>query len=391
MLAAGEADPFYLLRQQMVDTEIVAAGITNPRVIEVMRKTPRHEFMPFVQRRLAYFDMAVPIGSSQTISPPYVVAFMTEQLDPKSTDRVLEIGAGSGYQAAVLGGLVKEVYTIEIVEPLGRRAARTLHRLGYENVHVKVGDGFLGWPKYAPFDKVIVTCSPEDVPQPLVEQLAEGGRMVIPLGERHQQALVLLRKEGGKLLREPLQPTLFVPMTGEAEERRQVLPDPLKPQIHNGGFEATMPKGKLPEGWHYVRQAEVVEASAEAPLGRRYVRFQNQEPGRGSRALQGFAVDGGQIHTLMLRMQARGEGVRAGAGQEDRPGLLVTFYDKRRGLAGSGRVEAPLGAYDWTSVEGRVRVPLSATEAILWVGLHGATGELEVDGVAVEALGPSNR
>ena len=132
-----------------------------PGVLQSMRTTPRHEFMTPDTRDLAYYDMAVPIGHGQTISPPYIVAFMTAQLDPQPTDRVLEIGTGSGYQAAVLSPLVKEVYTIEIVEPLGQRAAQTLQRLGYENVFPKIGDGYAGWPEHAPFDKIIVTCSPE--------------------------------------------------------------------------------------------------------------------------------------------------------------------------------------------------------------------------------------
>ena len=148
-------------RNKMVDDEIVAAGVTNARVIDAMRDTPRHEFIPLAQRPHAYLDMALPIGDGQTISPPFVVAYMTESIDPKPGDKVLEIGTGSGFQAAVLSPLVKEVYTIEIVPTLGHRAEKTLQRLGYSNVHVKVGDGYQGWKEHAPFDKIIVTCSPE--------------------------------------------------------------------------------------------------------------------------------------------------------------------------------------------------------------------------------------
>ena len=179
------------LAAKMVEDEIAAAGVNNERVLRAMRDTPRHEFVPPNQRRLAYYDMALPIGDEQTISPPFVVAYMTEEIDPQPTDKVLEIGTGSGYQAAVLSPLVKDVYTIEIVEPLGKRAARTLKQLDYKNVHAKVGDGYQGWPEAAPFDKIIVTCSPEKVPQPLVDQLREGGRMIIPVGERYQQNLYL--------------------------------------------------------------------------------------------------------------------------------------------------------------------------------------------------------
>src|SRR5262249_14748693 len=155
-------------------------GVTNPLVLASMRQVPRHEFVLTGYRKDAYFDTALPIGEKQTISPPYVVAYMTEVIDPRPQDRVLEIGTGSGYQAAVLANIVKEVYSIEIVESLGRSAAERLHRLKYNNVKTKVGDGYLGWPEHAPFDKIIVTCSPENVPKPLIDQLKEGGRLLVP-------------------------------------------------------------------------------------------------------------------------------------------------------------------------------------------------------------------
>src|SRR5262249_48250810 len=146
-------------------------------------------------RPKAYLDQSLPIGHKQTISPPFIVAYMTETIDPQPTDRVLEIGTGSGYQAAVLANIVKEVYTIEIVEALGKQAAKRLKELGYANVRAKIGDGYKGWPEHAPFDKIIVTCSPEEVPQPLVDQLREGGKMMIPLGERYQQVFYQFEKQ----------------------------------------------------------------------------------------------------------------------------------------------------------------------------------------------------
>ena len=201
--------------------------------------------------------MALPIGNGQTISPPFVVASMTEAIDPQPNDRVLEIGTGSGYQAAVLSPLVKDVYTIEIVDDLSKRATRVLKRLHYDNVHTRSGDGYKGWPEAAPFDKIIVTCSPEKVPQPLVDQLREGGLMVVPVGERYQQTLYLMRKTKGELKSEALRATLFVPMTGTAEEQRKVKPDPAKPQIINGSFEETTKTADGDDeatGWHYQRQ-----------------------------------------------------------------------------------------------------------------------------------------
>ena len=203
----------------MIQEQLVGAGrnITNARVLAVMGKVPRHEFVPMELQPRAYEDRALPIGYDQTISQPYVVAFMTEQLDPKPTDRVLEIGTGSGYQAAVLAQLVAEVHTIEIIEPLAKRAEADLKRLGYTNIHVRAGDGSQGWPEAAPFDAIIVTCAPEKVPQPLVEQLKDGGRMIIPIGRMGDQELVLLRKQGGQLEKRAVLPVRFVPMTGGAQ------------------------------------------------------------------------------------------------------------------------------------------------------------------------------
>ncbi len=211
--------------------------LRNVRVLKAMARIPRAEFVTKEFREYAYQDAALPIGDGQTISAPFIVAYMTETLDPQPTDRVLEIGTGSGYQAAVLSCLVSEVYTIEIVKNLGRRAAETLKKLEYDNVFVRVGDGYQGWPEAAPFDKIIVTCSPEDVPQPLLDQLKEGGKLIIPVGERYQQYFVLCEKKDGKIERKELIPICFVPMTGEAEEKRVDLPDPAKPSIVGGGFE----------------------------------------------------------------------------------------------------------------------------------------------------------
>ncbi|HMF45178.1 MAG TPA: protein-L-isoaspartate(D-aspartate) O-methyltransferase [Candidatus Udaeobacter sp.] len=210
---------FALQRQQMVEQQLKPRGINDVRVLAAMAKVPREEFIPVNARAGAYEDGPLPIGYDQTISQPYVVAFMTEQLRPKQGDRVLEIGSGSGYQAAILAELMAEVYTMEIVGPLAKTAEATLQRLGYQNVHIKVGDGYKGWPEEAPFDAIIVTCAPENVPQPLVDQLKDGGRMVIPVGERFAQQLYLLEKKNGQLKESATLPVRFVPMLREAQKR----------------------------------------------------------------------------------------------------------------------------------------------------------------------------
>lgn len=213
------ADPFAAPRERMVQRHLIERGIKDKRVLDAFRKVPRHKFVPADARRFAYDDESIPIGEGQTITPVYDVAFMTEALEPKPTDKVYEVGTGSGYQASILSQLVKDVYSVEIHEPLGKRAAEVIKELKYDNIHSKVGDGYAGWPDQAPFDAVIVTCAPEKVPGPLVEQLKEGGRMVIPLGDRYNQAVYLMVKENGKLVQKAkLRPTLFVPMTGKAQK-----------------------------------------------------------------------------------------------------------------------------------------------------------------------------
>lgn len=398
LLSAGGAEPggvrgilpYDRLRQEMIRRDILGGGIQNPRVITAMGTVPRHEFVPPDQRRLSYHDMALPIGYGQTISPPFVVAYMTEQLDPQPSDRVLEIGTGSGYQAAILSGLVAEVYTIEIVEPLARRAAETLRRLGYKNVFVKAGDGYQGWPEHAPFDKIIVTCSPEKVPQPLVDQLKEGGRMVIPVGERYQQTMYLLRKTNGQLVTESLKPTLFVPMTGIAESQREVQPDPTKPQIVNGDFEELRAEMKEPPGWYYCKQFELRQNDG-APSGNVYLALRNREPGQPARALQGFPIDGRQVREFLLTLWLRASNVRPGRTPQESAGIVITFFGEDRAPVGETTIGPILGNFSWQQVSRRVLVPPTAREAILGIGMIGAVGELGVDKVEIHPVSEKTR
>ena len=219
--SAAEKQDWEAARKRMVEQQLASPhrGITNQQVLEAMAKVPRHELVPEAYRSMAYSDSPLPIGHGQTISQPYIVAFMTEKLNPKPTDKVLEVGTGSGYQAAVLAELVNEIYSIEIVDELAQRAKADLKRLGYENVHVRSGDGYKGWPEAAPFDAVIVTCAPDHVPGPLVDQLKEGGRVIIPVGTGWKQELYILEKQGGKVKKQAVLPVRFVPMTGEAEKK----------------------------------------------------------------------------------------------------------------------------------------------------------------------------
>ena len=209
-----QTDSYKAMREQMVKNQIEARGITDPEILRAMRKVPRHLLVPFDQRKYAYEDRPLPIGEGQTISQPYIVAYMTDLIAPKKYMKVLEIGTGSGYQAGVLAEMVEEVYTIEIVENLGKRAKKDLDNLGYTNINFRIGDGYQGWKEQSPFDAIIVTAAAEKVPQPLTDQLKEGGKMVIPVGpEGKVQDLLLLEKSKGQIKTTNLGPVRFVPFT----------------------------------------------------------------------------------------------------------------------------------------------------------------------------------
>lgn len=214
-------EDFARQREAMVRYQIEARGIRDPRVLEAMRKVPRHLFVPPDYRDASYEDRPLPIGEGQTISQPYIVALMTEALDLKGDEKVLEIGTGSGYQAAILAELAREVFTVELEPVLAQRAAETLRRLGYSNVHIAVKDGFDGWPEEAPFDRIILTCAAPRIPETLVDQLKDGGKMVLPFGgDPLSQVLVLVEKKGNSLLQKELTGVVFVPMRGKIQGRK---------------------------------------------------------------------------------------------------------------------------------------------------------------------------
>jgi protein-L-isoaspartate(D-aspartate) O-methyltransferase len=209
-------DDFKDKREEMVKSQLIARGISDKKVLEAFRKVPRDLFVPPEYQRYAYADQPLPIGHDQTISQPYIVAYMTEILDIQPGDKVLEIGTGSGYQAAILAELGAEVFSIEIVKPLSIRAQTTLQQSGYSNIHLKTGDGYHGWPEFAPFHAILVTCSPSGIPNPLIQQLAEGGKMIIPVGkEGIIQYLYLLEKENNKIRQKKVMAVRFVPMVNE--------------------------------------------------------------------------------------------------------------------------------------------------------------------------------
>ena len=219
-VSSGAADSDAKARARMVETQIAARGVRDPRVLAAMRKVPRHLFVDPSARSQAYEDHPVPIGNNQTISQPYIVALMTELLELPPKGRVLEIGTGSGYQSAVLAEIASEVYSIEILPELARAAGNKLKELGYTNVEVREGDGYRGWSEHAPFDGILVTAAPERIPQPLLDQLAVGGRMVIPVGGFFQELKVFTKEKDGHVSEKDIIPVRFVPMTGEIEKEK---------------------------------------------------------------------------------------------------------------------------------------------------------------------------
>ncbi len=208
----ADAQDFTAAREQMVKNHMEARGVRDPRVLAVMRATPRHLFVPEALRSHAYDDSPLPIGYGQTISQPYIVASMSDMLGLQPSHRVLEIGTGSGYQTAVLAQLAKEVYSIEIVEPLARHSRELLRKLGYRNVEVRHGDGYLGWPDKSPFDRIILTASPPEIPRALIDQLKPGGRLVAPEGREWQELVIVEKDAQGRASRRTAYPVMFVPM-----------------------------------------------------------------------------------------------------------------------------------------------------------------------------------
>ncbi|MEA3317738.1 MAG: protein-L-isoaspartate(D-aspartate) O-methyltransferase [Bacteroidota bacterium] len=210
---------FENMRKRMVRNQIVARGIKTPKVIKAINEVPRHLFVPTEYKLMAYEDRPLPIGEGQTISQPYIVALMTDALKLDENTKVLEIGTGSGYQAAILAEICKDVYSIEIIESLGLKAKQVLNTLNYSNIHTKIGDGYKGWIEFAPYDAIIVTCAPTNIPKELKKQLTEGGKMIIPVGGSIAQELILLKKKNGKLIREVVAPVRFVPMLKNSGKR----------------------------------------------------------------------------------------------------------------------------------------------------------------------------
>jgi protein-L-isoaspartate(D-aspartate) O-methyltransferase len=371
-------------RIKLIENVLKPGGIRDSAVLEASLNTRRHEFVPENVREQAYLDRALPIGEHQTISSPFIVALMTEILQPKKTDKVLEIGTGSGYQAAMLSPLVQHVYSIEIIEELQNRTTELLKRLGYTNITTKTGDGYLGWAEHAPFDKIIVTCSPDKIPKPLIEQLADGGLMVIPVGERYQQMLRRYRKVGKELVIEYARPTQFVPMLGVAESQRRDKVDGSRPQIVNGDFEEPA-SGDFVPGWYYEFGIKLI-SDPTAPRGGKVARFTSDKPSQPSMLLQVLPLDGEQVRRVSLSGSVKTENVRLSSNWDEQPFIVLQFLDENRNHIGYQWLGPFVGDTPWKSVQREVPIPRECREAIVMIGLFGAVGQASFDGLEIEVL-----
>lgn len=377
----GELRFLSAARDELIERVIIPGGVSDQRVLEAVRLTPRHRYVPQELRAQAYLDRALPIGEAQTISSPYIVAVMTEALDPQPTDKVLEIGTGSGYQASVLAPLVDQVYSIEIVEDLARRTQRLLEGLGYTNIHTRIGDGYLGWPEAAPFDKIIVTCSPSAVPQPLVDQLKEGGLMAIPVGTTYQQLLHIFRKRDGQLEQVSVRPTLFVPMTGTADEQRgDAMAVPL--EIVNGDFETLPDSGDYIPGWYYEFNAAVVE-DPESPAGPRCIEFRSDRPESPNLILQGFRCDAREHPKVILSGAVKCENIQVGKEADWLPKISLRMLDENREVLGYYWLGNFSGTHPWQTQAREFKLHPRCREAIIQIGLFGATGTARFDGIEI--------
>jgi protein-L-isoaspartate(D-aspartate) O-methyltransferase len=371
-------------RRLMVQEEIAAQGIENERLLEAMREVPREQFLPLSRRNLAYINVAITYGDGQIVLPPLVTAHLIEQLNPQKNDKVLVIGPGSGYSTALLSRMAREVYAVEIDPAVAKMAEETLARLKYTNVKLRVGDGFEGWKEHAPYQRIIVECSPDSVPKALVEQLAEGGMLLVPTGDEFDQTMHLCKKENGKLTTLSLWPTLLLPMKGKAEELRSQSEMPRDPSILNGGFEELVPKTKdIPAHWAYVRQGRAI-ADEFCPEGKNSLAFVNITAGAAATALQAFPVDGKKVSELSFACKVWGKDIRPGQNRQQLPRVEVRFFDEKRRLVGGDWMGGWHLTFDWLGKEHVFSVPRTAKFAVLRIGLGGATGEIRFDDLRLE-------
>lgn len=368
-------------RRRMVAEEIQPHGIQDARLLDAMREVPREQFLPLNKRSVAYLNIAITFGEGHVMLPPLVTAHMIEQLEPKYSDKVLVVGTGTGYSSALLSRITNKVYTVEIDRATAATAEETFKRVKYDNISLKVGDGFEGWKEHAPFQKIIVECSPENVPQPLLEQLDEGGLLLIPIGVDFDQTMHLYKKVNGELSSISAWPTLLVPMKGRAEELKSSSDQPRVPAINNGGFEELLEGTKdVPVGWSYLRQGRVIEDNL-SPEGKRCLQFTNETPGNAAMALQAFPVDGKTTSEITLSFRVMGKEIRPGQTRQQLPRVEVTFFDEKRRPVGGDWVGGWYMNFDWVKKDRRFTVPRLAKFAIVQLTMEGATGEIRFDDI----------
>lgn len=393
-----------------VENELVLQdGLENDLVLSAMMRIPREKFLPQNKKSGAYRDVAIPIGCSRMDYSPYITAYCISQLDPAPDDKVLEIGTGCGYASAVLSLLVREVHTVEFHATLSKKANQSLKKIGIKNVYGKIGDGFQGCPEQAPFDKIIVWGAVEDIPESLIDQLKEGGRMVVSVGEKYQQTLYLCRKKNGELKKETLPPTFFTSMPGEAESRRILLADPKNPSILGGDFEHYYGETRLPYGWYHVKNARILQGP-DAPNGTNYMRFEVEpeytivhdphemedsygEPPeqfvpsaeKTAQIVQSFAIDGKTVSRVKFGVFLRAENIQPLDPQNPPKGTIVlAFYGEDREVLQCVQLASVYGSFNWKPFSTEIPVPRKTLEADLYIGLFQNAGRLDIDAVSLE-------
>lgn len=388
----NEARPLIPEARKMVEREILPQHEwEDPIVLSAIMRTARDRFVPASYKKTAFRDLAVPLGRSRYQQAPSLLAYMTEELDVRPDEKVLHIGTGSGYYTAVLSLLAKEVYTVELDETLGNRASQTFEKLAYTNIYTKIADGYDGWEEHAPFDRIVFTCSPETVPEPLVKQLREGGVMIVPLGEPFRQVLYRCKKKGEELQKEFLLPYPFELMEGEAQSRRQTKPDPERPELSNGHFERFHENGE-PYGWFSMTNA-IVREVPDAPEGRHFLKLEvnsfSSDEARFARAEQSFALEGKNVSRLHLEAFLRGDRLETLSARNVRASasMILLCYDESDRLLQRYDLAPVSGSFDWKAFQCEISVPKKTKKATLILTLSDRTGTLEFDALSVRKAG----
>jgi len=386
LAAEEQADAYGDARTTMVDADLSGNGIGNERLLKAMRTIPRHRFCLPEDQKHAYADQSLPIGHKRKLASPYVTAGLIELLDPRPNDRILELGTGSGYQAAILSQLATDVYSVESIEELGKASASLLKELKCKNVHTRIGDTLEGWPEAAPFDRILFTSCSGTVPAALIDQLRERGKVVVDAVCGNEELFHLFEKQHGRLVALKVWSPFSIANADNLKQHRDEKQSPNKSEIENGDFELSE-DGKA-TGWYFQRQAALAE-DREAP-NNHVLTFENKEPGRHAQAIQEVAIDGRAVVSLRLSVRAKGLEIH-NSSSADKPSMVIRFYDahQRPITVEPSAILGPWrGTFGWETYTCVSSVPKTTRKALVVISMGGATGRLTVDDAQLSASAP---